>query len=143
MILYEPVTYETFVTWDVPQVLDFTKVEDNGAIYKARAKDRDLLLGYELQNLLYRFDKNGKQYAFTITQIIRCYKGYLFTKHEKFESLRYKFGDTCGYDIADNGAEAYVAVNSNGYEYFIRLRELGGITPITKENIEIFLQEIL
>lgn len=143
MILYEPITYETFVSWDVPQILDFSKVEDNGAIYKARAKDRDLLLGYELQNLLYGFDKNGKQYAFTLTQIIRCYKGYLFTKHENFESLQYKFGDTCGYDIADNGAEAYVAVNSNGYEYFIRLRELGGITPITKENIEIFLQEIL
>ncbi len=66
-----------------------------------------------------------------------------FKYYYKFESLKYKFGDTCSYDITDNDAEAYITVKSNGYEYFITVTEFGGITPITKENIELLVQEIL
>ncbi|MCX4363800.1 MAG: hypothetical protein OSJ74_10545, partial [Clostridia bacterium] len=113
MVKRERINYEELLEAQVPTLINFDKVEQYKSILKITPIDKDLLLGYVVNDAIY----GDENFSFTLTLIIRLYKGYLFTKYDKFESLKYKFGDTCGYDIADNGAEAYVAVNSNGYEY--------------------------
>ncbi len=139
MIKKERINYEELLEAEVPTLINFDRVEQYNSISKITPIDKDLLLGYVVSDAIY----GDENFSYTLTLIIRLYKGYLFTKYDKFESLKYKFGDTCGYDIADNGAEAYITVKSNGYEYFITVTEFGGITPITKENIELLVQEIL
>ena len=139
MIKKERINYEELLEAEVPTLINFDRVEQYNSISKITPIDKDLLLGYVVSDAIY----GDENFSFTLTLIIRLYKGYLFTKYDKFESLKYKFGDTCSYDITDNGAEAYITVKSNGYEYVITVTEFGGITPITKENIELLVQEIL
>ena len=139
MIKKERINYEELLEAEVPTLINFDRVEQYNSISKITPIDKDLLLGYVVSDAIY----GDENFSFTLTLIIRLYKGYLFTKYDKFESLKYKFGDTCSYDITDNGAEAYITVKRNGYEYFITVTEFGGITPITKENIELLVQEIL
>lgn len=113
MVKKERINYEELLEAEVPTLINFDRVEQYNSISKITPIDKDLLLGYVVSDAIY----GDENFSFTLTLIIRLYKGYLFTKYDKFESLKYKFGDTCSYDITDNGAEAYITVKSNGYEY--------------------------
>ena len=139
MVKKERINYEELLEAEVPTLINFDRVEQYNSISKITPSDKDLLLGYVVNDAIH----GDESFTFTLNLTIRLYKRYLFYGYEQFESLKYKFGDTCSYDIADNGAEAYIAAERNGYEYFITVTEFGGITPITKENIERLVQEIL
>lgn len=137
------ITIEEIRAFEVPLLLNFSKIEQLGAIYKTMSKDGDLLLGLQIRDLLYGFMQDEILYAFDMSITIRCYKGYLFTTLSLYENPDYKYDEKCAYNISENGIEAYITVTNQDYEYFITVKEYENITPITRENIDLLISDIL
>lgn len=138
-IIENSITYEDLVAAEIPLLAGVSK-DNNDSIVKVTAKDKDLVLGYAVKNILYNVDADAEQYVFSLTMTIRCYKGYLFNNYENFEEM-IESGET--HKMADSGTVAYIATQSGDYEYFITVSQAEESTPITEENLALLVREIL
>ena len=140
MVKKERIKYEELLESEVPTLINFDRVElSSTTILKVTTNNDDIFLGYVLRNIIY----GDESYAFTMTLIIRSYKGYLFAGYDHFDGMLENSTNSVSHKISESQLAAYIAAERNGYEYFITVTEFGGITPITKENIERLVQEIL
>lgn len=138
------ITDEQFKSNNVPTLINFSKVEQHDSILKAVPKDgSNLILGYSIRKFYYDIRQDSIIYKFNLDLTIRCYKGYLFEGNDNFNNLNKTYGDNCKYDLSVNNDKAYIYVTQGNYEYFITAREYENITPLTKENIELLITDIL
>lgn len=144
MVKEDKIGYEEFVATDIPTLIDFSKVEQYGVITMAVPVDgENLVLGYNVNDILYGFWKNEQLYAFRLILTIRCYETYLFSGYDNFNDPMFQYNTECHYSIFDHNMSANISIKNGKYEYFITVKEYEGITPVNKENIELLIQDIL
>lgn len=122
-------------------------------ISQVQAKDdKNFVLGYSLEDILYGFDIDNKnnvvnddKMIFKVNMIIRCYEGYLFTENSFFEELKFDYNEIYQYDIdiKEDFRVAYIKREESNLEYFITLNDYANITEINKTNVELFLDHLI
>lgn len=130
------------------RLFDFNNVEQYSMIYRITPIGvSDLTLGYCVQDVLYGYFIADELYAYSFDYLIRTYPAYDFINSEQFAESENQIVNNniqYGFTIVENieSPKAYITFAIGNKEYFVTVEEFEGITAITKQNIEAFIENV-
>ncbi len=142
---FERITMDEIIDADY-LLFDVEHIDDYSFAQSIHPNDKaDVLLGYNIKNIVWYAESESVEYIYEFDCIIRTNSQYRFKDLVLYNdcSNEVKKGDvTYKYRLAENtvGENVYLTYEYNNVDYYIRMYETDYTSDITKDNVETFIQ---
>lgn len=131
-------------------LFDFDSIELYSTMYFTTPLDEsvDTILSYNVLGVVVGFYIDGELYAFEFDYIVHCYKNYEFVElplFNNFENSITNSGIEYKFKVLQNTStgDALIQFVVGGIDYYITVRNFGGITELNDDTIKLFIANVL